>query len=333
MLLTIALLTKDSADTVWYALKSILRQSVPPSTTLELVVIDGYSTDDTLEIVRDMVSRLYVKFDRQLIRHVIRQERVGVGYARNLALKEAFGDWILWVDSDNMLAQDYILKAVREIERRRNAKVLYPHKVVTVRRSDSLAERLITCYSCIISQALPPEGLRGIARRLIRDEPAQRLLPYTAMQGAVCETKFLCDLGGFNPYLLAAEDIDIYLRVLSRGGSMQPFDSTLYCFARRTLSAWLKQAIVWGYGKEVLMQAYRSSSPVQNLKTRWISSGIDNPIRNLIVHTLLMTFSLLTKSVSVCGVLGLFMPLVYIYRRAGYVKGYLCALKQRRKYA
>ncbi|MEM0253543.1 MAG: glycosyltransferase [Candidatus Bathyarchaeia archaeon] len=327
MLLTIALLTKNSEDTVRYALKSILKQNIPLGAALELIVIDGYSTDNTLKIVEDAIGKLRARFNHQFVRHVIRQERVSIGYARNLALKETSGDWILWVDSDNVLAQDYISKALQEIEKCKDMKtaVLYPFKVITIPRDNNLASKLIMCYG--ILQSYPSQQLRGLAEKLIRKEPIQKILPYTAMQGSLCKTSALRAVGGFNNCLLAAEDIDVYLRILNQGFSMRAFNSTLYSFSRRTLSAWFKQAMLWGYGKE-LMQIHGSNFP-RNRKAQRLS--IDSLVYNLIIHTLMLLLLSLVKGVKVCGVLGLLMPLLYIYRRSGYIKGYLCASEKIQK--
>ena len=270
---------------------------------------------------------MYVKFSSRFVKHVIRQEKVGIGFARNLALKEASGDWILWVDSDNVLAQDYISKALQGIEKYKEMRtaVLYPSKVVTIPGDKNLASKLITCYG--ISQSCLSRRLRGLAEKLIRREPIQEILPYTAMQGSLCKTSTLRAAGGFNDCLLAAEDIDIYLRILNQGFSMQAFNSTLYSFSRRTLSAWFKQAMLWGNGKE-LMQIHGSNFP-RNWKAQRLS--IDSLMYNLIIHTLIMLLLSLVKGVKVCGALGSFMPLIYIYRRSGYIKDYLCASEKIQK--
>jgi glycosyltransferase involved in cell wall biosynthesis len=91
MLLTIALLTKNSEDTVRFALRSIFRQKIPANITFELIVVDGYSKDDTLNIITEEIQKIREKFSNQFIRYIILQEKVGVGYARNLALKKLGG--------------------------------------------------------------------------------------------------------------------------------------------------------------------------------------------------------------------------------------------------
>ena len=78
MLLTIALLTKNSKDTVRFALRSIYRQKIPDNVAFELIVVDGYSKDNTLKIVAEEIQKLKEKFQNQFTRHTILQEGVGI---------------------------------------------------------------------------------------------------------------------------------------------------------------------------------------------------------------------------------------------------------------
>jgi glycosyltransferase involved in cell wall biosynthesis len=328
-MLTIALLTKNSEDTVKYTLNSLYTQKIPSSLTFELVVVDGYSTDNTIKVVNNGINKIREKFRNQFVRYVILQERVGVGYARNLALRESYGEWILWVDSDNILAQDYILQAIKKIEHQ-NIAVLYPGRVVPIRKERNLASRLILCYH--ISQSSPYQGEKRL-KRLIKREPIHEILPYTAMQGTMCNVKVLRNIGGFNPYLNAAEDLDLFFRVISNKYRMEPFNSTLYSFCRDRLNEWFKQAVMWGYGKEVMRMLNRPKTTLTLTpsETKGLTK-VSEKIRGLMIHNLAMIFLLSKKTMHLCGIMeALCMPLMYIYRRVGYIKGYLYALDQRRK--
>lgn len=77
-------------------LTSLLRQSVPPSEIL--VIVDG-STDGSLQIARDFEAR------HPSVR-VIDQENVGLGATRNRGIREATGDYVIFVDSDDALRKD-----------------------------------------------------------------------------------------------------------------------------------------------------------------------------------------------------------------------------------
>jgi len=329
MLLSIALLTKNSEDTVRYAIRSLYIQDIPKDVAFELIVVDGYSKDNTLKIVYEEVQRVQRKFQDKFTRFILLQEKVGVGYARNLALKEAHGDWILWLDSDNILAQDYVIEAVKKIKEVEscNVAVLYPKRVVPIRKGESLAARLIVCYH--ISQSSLESQHRGekenqLFKRLIGIESIQAILPYTAMQGTLCNVKVLRGIGGFNPYLIAAEDVDLFLRLISSGYRMEPFNSTLYSFCRNRLRDWFKQAVTWGYGGEIVktISRLKIASPGSKGLTKVLEK-----IYSLAIHTLVMIISSSKRAAHLCGVReSLFMPFAYIYRRIGYIKGSLCAL-------
>lgn len=75
-------------------LESVLNQSV---TDIEVIVVDDGSTDGTYELACRMQAR-----DARIC--VIHQKNAGVSAARNRALDIAHGEWITFVDSDDILA-------------------------------------------------------------------------------------------------------------------------------------------------------------------------------------------------------------------------------------
>ena len=83
------------------AIDSALSQTM---VDIEILVVDGGSTDDTISVVesyRDARVRLF----RQL-------ENRGVSAARNLALDQARGEWVAILDSDDWFAQQDRLKTL-----------------------------------------------------------------------------------------------------------------------------------------------------------------------------------------------------------------------------
>ena len=75
---------------------SVLAQTV---LDFELILIDDGSSDDTMTIA----SR-YAEMDSRV--SVYYQENSGVSAARNLGLMHASGEWITFVDSDDILPED-----------------------------------------------------------------------------------------------------------------------------------------------------------------------------------------------------------------------------------
>lgn len=77
---------------------------------LEILVMYDESADDSLERLRCWSER-----DKR-IRLVINDERKGLGAARNKGLRMASGDYVVYVDSDDWLKEDFIETLYRAIE-------------------------------------------------------------------------------------------------------------------------------------------------------------------------------------------------------------------------
>jgi PST family polysaccharide transporter len=90
----------------WIAatIRSALAQEWEPK---EIIVVDDGSTDGTLKVAR--------RFESELVR-VVTQENQGASAARNKALSLSRGDYIQWLDADDLLAPDKISKQMEMVE-------------------------------------------------------------------------------------------------------------------------------------------------------------------------------------------------------------------------
>lgn len=73
----------------------------------ELILVNDGSTDNSLSICRE-----YGKKDRRV--KVIDQKHQGVSAARNQGIRESCGEWIVFVDADDFISEDFLSLIVEE---------------------------------------------------------------------------------------------------------------------------------------------------------------------------------------------------------------------------
>src|SRR6266700_4344460 len=79
-------------------IRSALAQTWPRK---EIVVVDDGSTDQTLRVARQFASQTV---------SIVTQENRGASAARNRALELCQGDYIQWLDADDLLSPDKVAK-------------------------------------------------------------------------------------------------------------------------------------------------------------------------------------------------------------------------------
>lgn len=99
-LITIIIPTYNCEDTLKNALESILKQSFK---NVEILIIDGNSTDNTLTILRE-----YKKTQKNLI--VYSEKDEGIYDAMNKGIKLAKGEWLYFMGSDDTLYETTTLE-------------------------------------------------------------------------------------------------------------------------------------------------------------------------------------------------------------------------------
>lgn len=90
----------NSAKTISSSIQSVLNQTEP---NWELLIIDDNSADDTLEIIKPFVIDKRIKL-------TILKKNEGAANARNIGLQLAKGEWIAFLDSDDLWKKDKLEK-------------------------------------------------------------------------------------------------------------------------------------------------------------------------------------------------------------------------------
>ncbi len=99
--------TLNSEAFVEKCLFSIKNQSYPD---VEIIVVDGFSRDRTVEIARKYASKVY-QFGPEQSRGTV----FGAPYQRNFGARKSIGEFIYYVDVDMELSRDLVASCVREV--------------------------------------------------------------------------------------------------------------------------------------------------------------------------------------------------------------------------
>lgn len=97
MEMTVTVITRDRAPILAHCLRALANQTLHPS-SYEILIVDDTSTDDTSSVIeaarRD--ARCAIRVSRLTTRS-------GIPAARNVSIREARGDLIVFVDSDELV--------------------------------------------------------------------------------------------------------------------------------------------------------------------------------------------------------------------------------------
>lgn len=156
-LISIVLTTYNSENTIRDVLDSIVKQDFPLD-KVELVIVDGGSRDETLEIVRRFMEERGSIFHNTKL--VVHEKNYGVSRARNDGIRASSGRYVLILDHDVIMEKSTLTNLYRFLESspRRVAAVIplhvnYPENTLT-RWERLIREGRITRASAITSCAL-----------------------------------------------------------------------------------------------------------------------------------------------------------------------------------
>ena len=87
------------------AIKSVLNQSYDD---FELIVVDDASRDDSVKVVKS--------FDDSRLRTVVHSENKGGSAARNSGIDAAKGEWVAFLDSDDIWMENKLERSIEELD-------------------------------------------------------------------------------------------------------------------------------------------------------------------------------------------------------------------------
>jgi len=114
-LVSVVISTYYSVPTIGQVLEALLKQNYPLK-RIEVIIVDGASTDDTIKIVKKFAENYAHLFHDFKV--IIHEKNMGVSKARNDGIKASNGDFILILDSDVVLPSSAIREMVEFLTQR-----------------------------------------------------------------------------------------------------------------------------------------------------------------------------------------------------------------------
>lgn len=173
------------------SLDSALAQDYP---RLEVIVVDDGSTDETPAVLARYGERI----------RALRQANQGAAAARNAALKASRGEYIAFLDADDLWAPHKLSIQVRHLEEHPQVDMAY--SAWTVVESASAASQARAAISTASSHQVDELGSGWLYNKLLMD-----CVIHTTT--VVMRRRLLDGVGFFDPELRRGQDYDYWLRV------------------------------------------------------------------------------------------------------------------------
>ncbi len=178
-------------------LRSILSQTFPPQST-ELILVDDASKDSSIEIAERILRE-----HGYPSRFIKKRSNAGAGAARNAGLREAKGDWVQFLDADDILAPDKIRIQVEFAQ-------TMPSDVAVIYSR----WRHLRCAR----ERWRPDG--PDVRPNVESNPLAQIFSqnFGFVGPTLIRRRFLEAVSGFDETLSLGEDHDLMLRIAMAGG-------------------------------------------------------------------------------------------------------------------
>ncbi len=194
MLISVVIPCYNRQKYIGAAIESALAQTWE---TLEVIVVDDGSTDDSLSIVKSFGDRI----------KLIVQPNGGVAQARNTGIDAASGDWIALLDSDDIWLPN-------KLQRQMDVLKLFPESVLlhTLCSTIDADDKPCGAPAQTVSDKFEPEALFKLMHHC-----------FPTTSSVMIRKDVLLNAGKFDAYFeqnggFAAEDWELYVRVAEYGG-------------------------------------------------------------------------------------------------------------------
>jgi glycosyltransferase involved in cell wall biosynthesis len=231
MFITIITPVKNSAETIERCITSVLNQSLKEE--FEYIIIEGGSTDKTPEILERCLA------DAKGRVRLFKEPGKGPAFARNIGIKNARGEIIVFIDADCEADSFWLMKLIQPFENK---------------NVDGVCGTVKT-----------PKGLGAVARAIGLDweyrqeERNIKKLKWFHLMNTAYRKEIFEKIGLLDEDLTTGEDQEFFRRAINRKFNFVfKKDAVVYHYYRSTLFKYLKQFLDYGKGSYKIVKKYKN---------------------------------------------------------------------------
>lgn len=199
---------------------SVLNQTM---SDYEIILINDGSTDNSEKIALEY-SKKYSNV------YLINQENKGQGAARNIGIKESSGEYIYFLDSDDMIKQNLLATCVKKMDEEKLDIICFGHTYLYEKNFISTS----LCSDEYVNTWINEEEILDGKSFLSREISTKRISPSTCRQmyrkQFIIDNKLLYIEGCFY------EDVEFFIRAFMRAGRVKNLQKCLYIWRKRESS-------------------------------------------------------------------------------------------------
>ncbi len=242
------LVTRNEHVFIEKALLSLIKQTYPKD-KYEIIIIDGESTDGTLDIVNNLIHEYKTdKFDIRIVnnpKHILAS-----GW--NIGIHEAKGEYVVRIDAHAEALPDFIEKNVETILSIQDV-ICVGGKLITKSLDDDndLISKVLSSQFGVGNSSFRVSNISGYAD--------------TAVYGLYKKEVF-DKVGYFNEQYIRNQDIEFHSRINALGGKFY-FNPEINCiyYSRNTVKKMMKQSFENGKWNMILLKNQNSALQIRHL--------------------------------------------------------------------
>ena len=285
---TIGVCLRNCENDVRHIVNRICNQDFPPA-NMEVIFVDDGSEDNTFSAISEHGSKMNLNYK------IYRHNWKGLGYSRNIVLKNARGNYVVWIDDGTLLPKEYVRKLVTFIEK---------HLDIGIARG----------VIGFLSSSNIVATLENMSHLAFNDKhEGKYTTKLIGTGGSIYRVKAAKQVGGFNENIQgAAEDNDIAFRLLSIGWRIFILRVKFFIKEKKEMRKVWKTSLWYGYGSHFTFHRHKKLR-----RTLYRSTPIAGFFQGILAS--IPVYKLTHKKIS------FLLPIFFSIKRVGWCLGFVHA--------